>query len=445
MIRKLLFLSFFLLLILPSYAISDFKISPDNPKIGDTITVFGKANPNEEIPCIIWFEITPIENPPHFKYIMNDVNIPTMPNNFKVIAKNVNRLYVSVKMGIWITKSATANKDGVAVISKSNVPTGTYDIKIGGVIKNTSKPVNLKIIASTKIKADENGNFKYSYKVSNLPEGTMVHLDIGGVKKDILIKGNIPLPPPIIEKNSTLHDISNLQKNELNKDYKNSSNNLENHKEVNKDNNTNLINHSNTKIENDSSTIKTVKTKVRETKHSIIAVSEPNKETKIIKMEVKEMEETKNIILGTIIKNINNTAKLIIKNGTEISVKGNIEIKKVDLPNTTLAYCISPQDAKFNPPLILKVNIKPSQNKEIITLYYDNNLKSWVSIPYTTDNDGNINIKINNGGYYAIIEKNVDIETDDQTKLSITEGIEFLKIVISVIVGYIKLFIHNIL
>ncbi|AEH07283.1 hypothetical protein [Methanothermococcus okinawensis] len=182
---------FGLFLINSNCAISSIFINPYIPNIDDNITLTGMANPNEDINCQAWFEVNPMVSPPYYGYIMNNVEIPNTPNNFKVIGENVNDLSISVKMGIWVTKSANANSEGIATVSQSNVPTGTYDIKIWGTVKDTSKPIKLKIIASTTVKADDNGNFKYSYKVINaIPKTTILHLTVGNISKNISIAGH---------------------------------------------------------------------------------------------------------------------------------------------------------------------------------------------------------------------------------------------------------------
>ena len=152
--------------------------------------------------------------------------------------------------------------------------------------------------------------------------------------------------------------------------------------------------------------------------------------------KVKTAEE-KNIIEGTIIENIGEVAELIIQDGTEISTEGEIQIKEIALPNITLTYYITPEDAKFKPPLTLRVKIKPSQNKEIKVLYYDSKLKSWKSIPYTVDGEGNIIIKIDRGGYYAIKENQIEINKNT-TDSPFTQLIGILKIIVSVVINLIK-------
>ena len=190
-IKKLILIFYLgLIFISSNYAASNIFISPYIPNIDENISLTGKANPNEDINCQAWFEVNPMVSAPYYGYIMNSVEIPSSPNNFKVVGENVNDLSVSVKTGIWVTKSANANSEGIAVVSQSNVPIGTYDIKIGGKIKDASKPVKLKIIASTTVKADKNGDFKYTYKIiKDIPKTTVIHLNIENTSKNISIAG----------------------------------------------------------------------------------------------------------------------------------------------------------------------------------------------------------------------------------------------------------------
>ncbi|MFU8653408.1 hypothetical protein [Methanotorris formicicus] len=481
-------------LISPIYAVSDIQISPSNPKVGDTVVLTGTANPNEAINCQAWFEVNPIISPPYYGYLMNSVEIPSSPNNFKVVAENVNKVYVSVKMGIWITKSATANSDGVAIVSQSNVPVGTYDIKIGGTIKDPSKPVKLKIIASTTIKADENGNFKYSYKANNIPEGTVVHLNIGGVSKDVLIEGDIPTPPaeentPIIEdKNTMTNQTVNLDKeppkitilspskrdyniskvyfdvivedesgymvkfylNGNNLDYNESNNhytgvlNLKEGKNTfeiiakdeynNKNRKILYLNYYKPKNQKNENTVDDKSADIASSQNNTSEKIVNNK--KIIHIQNNNNSKQENIVYGTIIKHVGN-ATLIISDGTKISVVGDIQIKEVVLPNITLTYYITPENAEFKPPLTLKVKIKPSQNKEIKVLYYDNKLKSWKALSYTVDEKSNIIIKINKSGYYAIKENEINVNENKKELLHI-QIIGFIKAIVSVVINLIK-------
>jgi len=59
-------------------------------------------------------------------------------------AKNLN---VRVKKVIWVTKSSEASGD-TAIVSQSNVPPGTYKIKLDGNAAKRVPKVNLNITAS---------------------------------------------------------------------------------------------------------------------------------------------------------------------------------------------------------------------------------------------------------------------------------------------------------
>ncbi|WP_048055593.1 hypothetical protein [Methanotorris igneus] len=464
-----------LLLISSVYAVSDVKITPSNPKVGDIITITGKANPNEDINCQAWFEISPsIVIQPYFLHKMYNVEIPSTPNAFKVIGENVDRLYINIKMGIWVTKSATANSDGIAVISKSNVPAGTYDMEIGGTIKDPSKPVKLKIIASTTIKADENGNFKYSYKANNIPEGTVVHLNIGGVSRDVLIGGDTPTPPTTVTDNTTTTDkvldkeppkiiVLSPSKREFNTDkvdfdiivedkssysvkiylngkeikYKKEDNHLFGTLYLNPGENELKI-EAEDKFNNKNEVIlKLIYTynKISENKEE-----QSNKNTNEIKEIISEKKTEKNnnqenIVYGTVIKKVGN-ATLIIEDGTKISKEGEINIEEVPIPNTTISYLITPEDAEFSKPLELRIKIK---NKNISVLYYDKSLNSWINVPYTID-EGEVIIKINKGGYYAIKELNLNDDKSsifDNIRNTFVVFFNIILLIIKMIFGFI--------
>ena len=481
-------------LISPIYAVSDIQISPSSPKVGDTITLTGKANPNEVINCQAWFEVSPMLSPPYYGYLMDGVEIPSSPNSFKVIAENVNKVSVSVNMGIWITKSANADGNGIATVSQSNVPVGTYDMKIGGTIKDTSKPVKLKIIASTTINADENGNFEYSYKTNNIPEGTTVYLNIGGINKEIIVGGDTPAPPVLPVVNDTTNtdkeppkitilspskrdyntsnvDFEVIVKDEsdyvvkfyLNGDglgYKESGNyytgtlNLKegentfkiiakdeydnenskiiyiNYNKPNQKEENNTIISTTNKNENitNSQTISD-KNMVDDKSNIIIDNKDNNKDN-------NSNQNQKNIIQGMIIKHVGN-ATLTVPDGTEISTVGDIRIKEIIIPNTTLAYYILPDNAEFSKPLTLEISLNVPEGAGLKILYYDEQMKSWKSIPYVYDkNTSEITISITKSGYYAIKES--DISTNENNKSIFSEITMVVKIVINAIVSLIK-------
>ena len=124
-----------------------------------------------------------------FEYVLEDVNIPEGVNNlFTVEAIGAKNLNVRVKMLLWMTKSSEASGN-TATVSQSNVPPGTYTIKIDGDAGEGVSQVNLKISASLGIEADSNGDFSYSYNTKSVPPGNF-EINVGGITKGINLLGN---------------------------------------------------------------------------------------------------------------------------------------------------------------------------------------------------------------------------------------------------------------
>lgn len=181
-----LFFIIFLLIGVVNAGVVNFNIKPENPVRGDVVTIYGTAGPNEEVRIDISFEKTvPVRNG-EYVFSINGVEIPEGKNRFTVTAYGCDDLKVSVKIFfnlIWVTLSSEAS-NGVATVSKSNVPSGTYDVVIHG--KSSRSSVKLKITATGYIKADESGKFSYSYDTSSIPPGKFV-VSAGGTTKVITL------------------------------------------------------------------------------------------------------------------------------------------------------------------------------------------------------------------------------------------------------------------
>ena len=101
-------------------------ILPDNPIQGDLLKVTLKAEPNDEILIILTSKASLPVIGGEYVLDLKQIYVPQLPNTFTVTATGVKDLSISVKILIWITKSATAN-DGVATVNQGNVPPGKYD------------------------------------------------------------------------------------------------------------------------------------------------------------------------------------------------------------------------------------------------------------------------------------------------------------------------------
>ena len=177
-----------LLSISPAAAsVSKWDFSPQNPVSGDTLSIIGGASPGEKTDLFVNFEKTVPVSGGKFEYVLEDVKIPEgLKNSFKVEASGAKNLNVRVKMVIWITKSSDASGN-TATVSQSNVPPGTYTIRIDGDAGEGVSEVNLKITAFQEIEADSNGDFSYSYNTKSVPPGNF-EIKVGGMSKEINVQ-----------------------------------------------------------------------------------------------------------------------------------------------------------------------------------------------------------------------------------------------------------------
>ncbi|MEM2925129.1 MAG: hypothetical protein QXJ68_05520 [Methanocellales archaeon] len=176
---------FLSLLPLGEAMVLELYISPSNPYCGDIITISGKAQPSEKVTISSYFKKTIGVESGKYVYRLYSVHIPPGENSFTVIARNTKNLQVSVKFLIWITKGSDA-VNGTAIVSQSNVPEGTYDIKIYGDAADGAIVVELDIIASKPVVADNEGNFELNVLTNGVPPGLFT-LKAGDVERTIIL------------------------------------------------------------------------------------------------------------------------------------------------------------------------------------------------------------------------------------------------------------------
>jgi len=190
----------FLLLISPllpvtaQAEVSSLEVTPTSPSQGEVVTIHISAQPEEEVAIIISFSKTLSVVDGNYEWILDDVHVPSTSNRVTVRAENVVNVKVAVKIYLWITQTVTAS-EGIASISRSKIPIGTYDIRIrGGALPGASE-VTLNVTASTTLKMDSEGTYDYSYNTSNIPLGTF-RVEAGSVKKTVNLKEKGSSLPP---------------------------------------------------------------------------------------------------------------------------------------------------------------------------------------------------------------------------------------------------------
>lgn len=177
----------FILLSTAASAAVSWTVSPSNPTVGNTLIIKGTVSPGATLKAEIYFEKPITVSNGQYRYLLENIKIPTSSgNSFTVKATGVQNLNVAVKDVLWITKSQGAS-GGVATISQTNIPAGSYKVLISGNALKGKSSVDVKVTATQTLKADSKGNFVYNYDTSSLPAGKYT-IKIGDTQKTIELK-----------------------------------------------------------------------------------------------------------------------------------------------------------------------------------------------------------------------------------------------------------------
>ena len=169
-------------LIFPAYAATEWKVSPSNPTVGDTLTITGPGGKGVDVEISVLVKV-PVSGG-RYKLPLNNIRIPnsrSTNNRITARAEGVQNMHLAVKKGLTFNKNVVAS-GGVATISASNVPPLTYSILIDGDALSGRSVVDLRFTASgtlTALSTGPNGDSKYSFDTSSLPAGKLT-VKVGG-------------------------------------------------------------------------------------------------------------------------------------------------------------------------------------------------------------------------------------------------------------------------
>lgn len=166
------FLLFCLLISPVAASVTELKISPLKPAVGDVIKVTGMASPGESIRAQVTLNQRVPVSGGRYRLTVNDIKVPADTNTrFTVTAYGVRNLHVQVeKFGITISNSTVPGRGGIATITKGPVLPLTYDVLIDGDAYFGSA-VYLMITASQTLHADSQGRFETQVDTSSMPPG----------------------------------------------------------------------------------------------------------------------------------------------------------------------------------------------------------------------------------------------------------------------------------
>jgi len=157
------------------------ELTPEN-SAGDVIEIKGTGFVGDTEKVQVSFEKDVTVQDGEYEYMLENIIIPSgFDNSFTVQATGADDLNVRAKIILWLTKSAKA-QNGIATVSQTGVPPGTYNIRIDG--KASGPTVKLKITAVQEVEVDSEGNLNYEYNTKSIPAGSFKVI-IGGVEKQI--------------------------------------------------------------------------------------------------------------------------------------------------------------------------------------------------------------------------------------------------------------------
>jgi len=175
-------------------AVTSVSISPSNPEQGDVLRINIEAAPGEDVAVSLDYSGDAPVSGGEYEIILYDVVIPKKPNRFSARVSGVDNLIVRVKRLDplplpWLGIQKDANDNGVASLSQSGIPAGTYHIKVLGDALNGRDSIDLSFSADITLTMDSDGEYSYSYDTSNIPPGTIV-VDVGGETDTITLRSS---------------------------------------------------------------------------------------------------------------------------------------------------------------------------------------------------------------------------------------------------------------
>lgn len=170
--------------------VTDWEVSPEIPKNGDTLVISGLASPEEEVEVSISFEKAVPVYMGEYSYEFENIEVLNFNNLFTVRAEGVENLKVKMKMVLSKTESTWAD-EGIATVSYSRVSPGEYKVRVEGVAEDGASVVNLRVTTVQKLKAGKDGKFNYIYQTESVPSGKL-EIRLGNSERKITFdaKGN---------------------------------------------------------------------------------------------------------------------------------------------------------------------------------------------------------------------------------------------------------------
>jgi hypothetical protein len=202
-IGLLLLFAFIASVTIAGASVTELDVKPSVVVLGETLSISGKASPNEAVLLKSSFVISLPVSDGKYSEEFEDIHFPAGKKTFSVRANNIKDIRVSLGPILFMTveypldgpRKAT---NGIATISIS-LPfsgmdvTGEKDVKVYGAALDDATSVILTIDMAIKVTADKNGDFKFDLDTEGIPLGEL-SIAVGGKEKTVQIVRTKPKP-----------------------------------------------------------------------------------------------------------------------------------------------------------------------------------------------------------------------------------------------------------
>jgi len=191
-------------------SVTELDVNPSVVLPGETLSISGKATPNEAVSLKSTFVISLPVSEGKYSREFNGIHFPAGKKTFSVRAENINDIRVSLGPILFLgtveypldgPRKATS---GIATISISlpvsflgftiNVD-GEKDVKVYGAALEDATSVILTTDMAIKVTADKKGDFKLDLDTEGVPLGEF-SIAAGGKEKNVQIARTKPEPAP---------------------------------------------------------------------------------------------------------------------------------------------------------------------------------------------------------------------------------------------------------
>ncbi|MGB3458660.1 MAG: PGF-CTERM sorting domain-containing protein [Halobacteriota archaeon] len=180
-IGLLLLFAFIASVTIAGASVTDLNVNPTSVVQGDTLSISGKATPNEEVSLKSTFVISLPVSEGKYSEEFNGIYFPKGKKTFSVRAKNIKDIRVSLGPILFMTvkypldepKKAT---NGIATISislpvKGIDVAGKKNVRVYGAALDDASSVILTTDMAIKVTADKNGDFILELDTEGVPLG----------------------------------------------------------------------------------------------------------------------------------------------------------------------------------------------------------------------------------------------------------------------------------